>query len=471
MGRIWLASGFLLFCASVTAEEAVIEYIEADARTSVALAQAIWQDAELGYHEERSSARLQSYLRERGFRLDSPVAGMPTAFVASFGQGEPVIGILAEFDALPGLSQAAQATRQPLEENGAGHACGHHLFGAASVTAAAAVANWLTDSGASGTLRVYGSPAEEGGSGKVYMTREGLFDDVDVVLHWHPSDRNSAAPSSSTANKSARFTFQGIAAHAAAAPERGRSALDGVEAMNYMVNLMREHMPSDARIHYVITKGGDAPNIVPETAQVYYYVRHPRLTMVVELFERVVNAAQAAALGTDTQVAYEVMHGNYPVLPNEVLSRLVDRNLRALGRLEYDAEERQFAEDIRVTLLGELLPIASAGEIQPFIFRQGMGSTDVGDVSWNVPTVGFRTATWVPGTPAHSWQAVAAGGTGIGHKGMLLAAKLLAQSARQLLVEPATIEAARAEFAERRGADFAYRALLGDRSPPLDYRR
>ena len=471
MGRIWLASGFLLLCASVTAEEAVIEYIEADARTSVALAQAIWQDAELGYLEERSSARLQSYLRERGFRLDSPVAGMPTAFVASFGQGEPVIGILAEFDALPGLSQAAQATRQPLEENGAGHACGHHLFGAASVTAAVAVANWLTDSGASGTLRVYGSPAEEGGSGKVYMTREGLFDDVDVVLHWHPSDRNSAAPSSSTANKSARFTFQGIAAHAAAAPERGRSALDGVEAMNYMVNLMREHVPSDARIHYVITKGGDAPNIVPETAQVYYYVRHPRVTMVVELFERVVNAAKAAALGTDTQVAYEVMHGNYPVLPNEVLSRLVNRNLRELGGLEYDAEERQFAEDIRVTLLGELLPIASAGEIQPFIFRQGMGSTDVGDVSWNVPTVGFRTATWVPGTPAHSWQAVAAGGTSIGHKGMLLAAKLLAQSARQLLVEPSTIEAARAEFAERRGAAFAYRALLGERSPPLDYRR
>ena len=471
MGRIWLASGFLLLCASVIAEEAVIEYIEADARTSVALAQAIWRDAELGYLEERSSARLQSYLRERGFRLDSPVAGMPTAFIASFGQGEPVIGILAEFDALPGLSQAAQATRQPLEENGAGHACGHHLFGAASVTAAAAVANWLTDSGASGTLRVYGSPAEEGGSGKVYMTREGLFDDVDVVLHWHPNDRNSAAPSSTTANKSARFTFQGIAAHAAAAPERGRSALDGVEAMNYMVNLMREHVPSDSRIHYVITDGGDAPNIVPETAQVYYYVRHPRVAMLVELFERVVNAAKAAALGTDTQVAYEVMHGNYPVLPNEVLSRLVDKNLRALGGLEYNAEERQFAEDIRVTLLGELLPIASAGEIQPFIFRQGMGSTDVGDVSWTVPTVGFGTATWVPGTPAHSWQAVAAGGMSIGHKGMLLAAKLLAQSARQLLVEPRTIEAAKAEFAERRGADFTYRALLGERSPPLDYRR
>lgn len=471
MGRIWLASGFLLWCASATAEEAVIDYIDADAQTSVALAQAIWQDAELGYQEERSSARLRSYLSDRGFNIRSPVAGMPTAFVASFGRGEPVIGILAEFDALPGLSQAAQATRQPLREKAAGHACGHHLFGAASVTAGAAVASWLADSGVSGTLRVYGTPAEEGGSGKVYMTREGLFDDVDIVLHWHPSDRNSAAPASSTANKSARFTFHGIAAHAAAAPERGRSALDGVEAMNYMVNLMREHVPSDARLHYVITDGGDAPNIVPETAQVYYYVRHPHSEMVLELFESVVNAAKAAALGTDTQMDYEVMHGNHSLLPNEVLARLVDANLRDLGGVEYNTEEQQFAEDIRSTLLGELLPIASIGEVQPFVFRQGMGSTDVGDVSWNVPTVGFGTATWVPGTPAHSWQAVAAGGTSIGHKGMLLAAKLLARTAQELFLDSSTIEAATVEFEERRGVGYAYSALLGDRQPPLDYRR
>ncbi|MDH3643954.1 MAG: peptidase dimerization domain-containing protein, partial [Gammaproteobacteria bacterium] len=298
----------------------------------------------------------------------------------------------------------------------------------------------------------------------------GVFDDVDVVLHWHPGSRNDASPSSSTSNKSGRFTFHGIAAHAASAPDRGRSALDGVEAMNFMVNLMREHVPSDSRLHYVITDGGDAPNIVPETAQVYYYVRHPRTEMVVELFERVVSAARAAALGTGTEMDYEVMHGNYPVLPNETLARKVHANLVSLGGVSYDDEERRFAEAIRESLLGRLPPLAAAGQVQPFEFRQNMGSTDVGDVSWNVPTVGFSTATWVPGTSAHSWQAVAAGGTSIGHKGMLLAARLLALTASDLFQDPGLVRAARDELHQRQGPDFEYSALLGDREPPLDYR-
>ncbi|MCZ6460217.1 MAG: amidohydrolase [Gammaproteobacteria bacterium] len=470
MGKIWLASACIVYGLAASASDAIVEYVEADAQSSIELAQSIWEFAELGYLEERSSLRLQRYLGERGFSIEAPVAGMPTAFVASYGQGKPVIGILAEFDALPGLSQAAQPSRAPINENAPGHACGHHLFGAASVAAGVAVVQWLEASGQSGTVRVYGTPAEEGGSGKVYMTRVGLFEDVDVVLHWHPSDRNSAAPSSSTANKSGRFTFHGIAAHAAAAPDRGRSALDGVESMNYMVNLMREHVPSDTRIHYVITDGGDAPNIVPETAQVFYYVRHPKVARVIELFERVVTAGRAAALGTDTRMDYEVIHGNYPLLPNDALARIVDRNLRILGGISYDAAETRFAEEIRSTLLGEVLPLASAAEVQPFVFRQGMGSTDVGDVSWNVPTVGFGTATWVPGTPAHSWQAVAAGGTSIGHKGMLLAAKLLALTAQNLFEDPALIKAAAAELKERQGLDFDYSPLLGDRAPPLDYR-
>lgn len=470
MGKSWLAAALVVYCLSATASDGILDYVEADAQRSIELAQSIWRFAEMGYLEERSTSRLQSYLSERGFSIVAPVAGMPTAFVASYGRGEPVIGILAEFDALPGLSQAAQPRRAPLSEDAPGHACGHHLFGAASAAAGVAVARWLEASGRPGTVRVYGTPAEEGGSGKVYMTREGLFEDVDVVLHWHPSDRNSAAPSSSTANKSGLFTFHGIAAHAAAAPERGRSALDGVEVMNYMVNLMREHVPSDTRIHYVITDGGDAPNIVPETAQVYYYVRHPKVTQVLELFERVVTAARAAALGTDTRMDYEVIHGNYPLLPNDSLARLVDRNLRSLGGISYDAAEIRFAEEIRGTLLGEMLPLTSAAEVQPFVFRQGMGSTDVGDVSWNVPTVGFGTATWVPGTPAHSWQAVAAGGTSIGHKGMLLAAKLIALTAQDLFEDQALIAAAAAELKERQGTDFDYSALLGDRTPPLDYR-
>jgi aminobenzoyl-glutamate utilization protein B len=334
-----------------------------------------------------------------------------------------------------------------------------------------AVAQWLKASGRRGTVRVYGTPAEEGGSGKVYLTRSGVFDDLDAVLHWHPGSRNDASPSSSTANISGRFTFHGIAAHAAAAPDRGRSALDGVEAMNYMVNLLREHVPSDSRIHYVITNGGDAPNIVPETAQVYYYVRHPDLLMVQELFERVVATARAAALGTGTQMDFEVMHGNYPLLPNETLARLVHANMQQLGGVRYDANERRFADEIRATLAGQLPGLDAAAAVQPFTLRQNMGSTDVGDVSWIVPTVGFYTATWVPGTAAHSWQAVAAGGMSIGHKGMLLASKLLALTAADLYRDPAVLMAARQEMLQRQGPDFDYSALLGDREPPLDYRR
>jgi aminobenzoyl-glutamate utilization protein B len=453
------------------AADSVLEQVDGQAPAAVSMAERLWALAEVGYQETRSSGLLKEYLAESGFSLESGVAGIPTAFVATLGSGRPTIGVLAEFDALPGMSQAAEASRRALEPDGAGHACGHHLFGAGAAAAAVSVARWMEAKGLPGTIRVYGTPAEEGGSGKVYLTRAGVFDDVDVVLHWHPGSRNDASPASTTANKSGRFTFRGVAAHAAAAPERGRSALDGVESMNFMVNLMREHVPSDSRIHYVITKGGDAPNIVPETAQVYYYVRHPKVATVAELFERVVAAARGAALGTGTSVDYEVMHGNYPVLPNETLARRVHAHLASLGGISYTPDERRFAEQIQATLGDSLPPLSRAASIEPFQVRQNMGSTDVGDVSWNVPTVGFYAATWVPGTPAHSWQAVAAGGTSIGHKGMLLAARTLALTAADLLGNPALIEAARVELERRRGPDFRYAALLGDRDPPLDYRR
>lgn len=475
----WVGAACLLATAQPRAEaedhaadakQHVLDAVAAEAQPAQELAGEIWQLAELGYLEQESSGALQGYLRSRGFDIEAGVADIPTAFVATRGEGGPVIGILAEFDALPGLSQAAVPRRQPLEEGAPGHACGHHLFGAASAAAAAAVADWLAASDRAGTVRVYGTPAEEGGSGKVYLTRAGLFDDVDIVLHWHPGDRNDASPYSTTANKSGRFTFNGTAAHAAAAPERGRSALDGVEAMNHMVNLMREHVPDEARMHYVITDGGEAPNIVPERAEVYYYVRHPRPERTETLFERVVAAAEGAATGTGTRMHYEVMHGNYPLLPNDVLARLVHENLEQLGGIEYDDDERAFARRIQASLEGDLPPLVSAEEVQPFAARQNMGSTDVGDVSWTVPTVGFSTATWVPGTPAHSWQAVAAGGTSIGDKGMLLAARLLAVTAVDLIANPELRAAARDEFEGRRGADFEYRALLGDRDPPLDYR-
>ncbi|MEM9622761.1 MAG: amidohydrolase [Pseudomonadota bacterium] len=451
------------------------ELVDEQREAGVELAMQIWDWAELGYLETRSSQALQEYLDGQGFAITAGVADIPTAFVAEYSNGrnpdKPVIGILAEFDALPGLSQAAEPRRAPLQAGGSGHACGHHLFGAASATAAVAVRHWLESSGQQATIRLFGTPAEEGGSGKVYLARAGLFEDVDVVLHWHPSSSNSASPASTTANKSGRFTFTGKAAHAASAPDSGRSALDGVEAMNFMVNMMREHIPQTSRIHYVITNGGDAPNIVPEQAQVYYYVRHPQADMVVQLFERVVNAAEAAAMGTETTVDVEVMHGNYPVLPNRTLAKLVDSNMRKLGGISYTPAEEAFAREIYATLLNPSQPLGSQQAILPFQFRQSMGSTDVGDVSWLVPTVGFYAATWVPGTPSHSWQAVAAGGMSIGHKGMHMASQLLAKTATDLVLSPNVIEAAQAELKSAQGEDFKYAALLGDRLPPLDYRR
>ena len=459
--------------ADVLDDSALLAAVESREADAVAMASDIFDFAELGYLETRSSARLAEYLREQGFSVEQGVAGAPTAFVAEYGSEGPVIGLLAEFDALPGLSQAPVATRQSHSGNtgNAGHACGHHLFGSASVVAAAALVEWLKVSGSKGRVRVYGTPAEEGGSGKVYMVRAGRFDDVDVALHWHPGDRNQASAESSNSNKSGRFTFHGIAAHAASAPERGRSALDAVEAMNFMTNLMREHMPQTARLHYVITKGGEAPNIVPELAEVYYYVRHPQPDQVEHLFDRVRLAAEGAALGTGTRMSYEVMHGNYPLLPNEVLAELLGEKLRKVGGFSYEPEEQAFAEALRATLpAGDLLELASTRDIQPPEFLQKMGSTDVGDVSWNVPTAGFQAATWVPGTAAHSWQAVAAGGMSIGHKGMMLAAKVLALAAAELLVDQALIAAAKEELDARRGEDFQYTPLLGDRAPPLDYR-
>lgn len=465
----------IVLLASVTAS-AQVHAADIDAlvqnhnETGIGIAQEIWSLAEVGYQETQSSKLLQETLKQAGFVVENGVADIPTAFVASYGKGGITIGILAEFDALPGLSQAPEPQRNPRVEGGAGHACGHHLFGAASVTAALGIADWLKESGHAGTVKVFGTPAEEGGSGKVYMARAGLFDDVDVALHWHPGSANSASPYATTSNKSGRFTFTGKAAHAASAPDKGRSALDGVEAMNYMVNLMREHVPSDSRIHYIITDGGDAPNIVPEKAQVYYYVRNPKAEMVVQLFDRVANAARAAAMGTETEVDIEVMHGNYPVLPNHTLSKLMDDNLRELGGIQYTAAENEFAKTIRKTLIKPTLELGSENAIQPYQFRQNMGSTDVGDVSWLVPTVGFTTATWVPGTPAHSWQAVAAGGMSIGHKGMVLASRLLAKTGVDLLQKPEVVKAAKQELKTAQGPDFEYAALLGDREPPLDYR-
>lgn len=439
------------------------------------MAQQIWDYAEVGYQEYKSSELLQQKLKSAGFTVEAGVAKIPTAFVATYGSGRPMIGILAEFDALPGLSQQAVAEKVADDSRNSGHGCGHNLFGVGSVAAAIAVKEQLAAGNFKGTVKVYGTPAEEGGSGKVYMVREGLFDEVDVVLHWHPGNSNSANASSSLANTTAKFRFYGISAHAAGSPEAGRSALDGVEAMNDMVNMMREHVPMETRIHYIITAGGDAPNVVPNFAEAYYYVRHPEPSEVRRIFDRLVKVAEGAALGTETEMKYEVMSGVYNLLPIEVLANKMYDNLETVGGVSYTEEEMAFAKTLQSTFNASKVPdLKEAENIQKFNverYRRGGGSTDVGDVSWAVPTVGLRTATYVPGTPSHSWQAVACAGNSIGKKGMLVAAKTLTGMALDLLNDEELIEDAKAEWLKYRGADFKYEPLLGDREPALNYRK
>jgi aminobenzoyl-glutamate utilization protein B len=450
---------------------AVLASIDSRAAAYGHVALQIWSFAEVGYQEVKSSALLQEQLTNAGFRVRAGVADIPTAFVAEWGSGKPVIAIIGEFDALPGLSQAAEPERRALVEDGHGHGCGHHLFGTAATAAAIAVKEWLGAGRRSGTLRFYGTPAEEGGSGKVYMLRAGLFDDVDAVVTMHPGDRNAASASSTLANVTGKFRFRGVSAHASSAPHRGRSALDGVEAMNVMVNLMREHIPSDARIHYVITSGGRAPNVVPDFAEAYYYARHNDMRVLEDIWERIVNAARGAALGTGTTMELEITGAVWNVLPNDYLVDLMQKNLQKVGGYEYTPAERQFAQTLRKSLEGQLPPIDSANSVFPPEPGIGSASTDLGDVSWRVPTVQLTAATWVPGTPAHSWQAVAAGGMSIGVKGMVVAAKSMALTAMDLFTDPTHIVRARAEFDKRRGPDFTYSTRLGDRKPALDYRK
>lgn len=456
--------------AQSDARDDVMSFLDGRYEETADIARNLWELAEVGYQETESSALLQAELAQAGFSIEAGVAGIPTAFVASYGSGEPVIAILAEYDALPGINQDAVPARSPIPGKGAGHACGHNLFGAGSVGAALAVAHWLEETGSAGTVRLYGTPAEEGGSGKVYMVRAGLFDDVDTVLHWHAGDRNTAAASTTLANRSAKFRFRGVSAHAAGAPEKARSALDGVEAFNHMINLMREHVPQQTRIHYVITSGGVAPNVVPDFAEVFYYVRHPEASQVKAIWERVEAAARGAAAGTGTTVDWEIIHGNHPVLVNETLAKMMDEKLRQVGGVYYNDAEQAFAEDIYETLNQPDLELGSEERIQPYEKSLGYGSTDVGDVSMAAPTVGLRTATWVPGTSAHSWQSTAASGMTIGFKGAQNAAKTLALAAIELMQNPTLLREAQAEFDAWRGEDFVYEALLGDRPPPLDYR-
>lgn len=474
MKKIYFLLLVLVPVSAMTQQVSILESLDSKTEFYADISHQIWSHPELGYLEEESSNLLQKTIQDAGFEVQSGVAGIPTAFVAEFGSGKPVIGIMAEFDALPGVSQEAVPFRKAVVEGGAGHACGHHLFGTASVAAGIAVKDWMQSNGTTGTIRIYGTPAEEGGGGKVYMARAGLMDDVDVMLHWHPSSRNNAGANSSLANISTKFRFYGVASHAAAAPDRGKSALDGVEAMNFMVNLMREHVPQETRMHYVITRGGEAPNVVPAFAESYHYVRHPDAEVVKDLFDRLVKIAEGAALGTQTKMDYEIINGVYNLLPNETLGRVMHKNLSQVGGVYYSEEEKNFAGELIKSYSDlKIDPTQAAATIDPFAVQEKGtgGSTDVGDVSWIVPTAGLGAATWVPGTSAHTWQAVAAGGMSIGTKGMMVAAKTLALTALDIFKNPEIARQAKEELDRRRGMDFTYESLVGNREAPLDYRK
>ncbi len=451
---------------------AMLTALDAKADHYADVAQQIWGFAEVGFMEVKSTALLQSELKTAGFTITAGVAGEPTAFVAEFGSGTPVIALLGEFDALPGLSQDATPSRNPLIAGGPGHGCGHHLFGTASTAAAIALKSWMQANNVKGTLRLIGTPAEEGGSGKVYMVRDGVFNDVDAVIAWHPGDENSITGERTMANISGKFHFTGISAHAAAAPERGRSALDGVEVMNVMTNYLREHIPDGTRIHYVITDGGRAPNVVPDAAEVYYYVRHVDMKVVNDVWSRVVNAAKGAAMGTGTSYELQLTGSVYALLPNETLAKVQQKMLERVGGYTMTPAERAFAEQLQKSPQFMPQPLTNTALIKPLIIgAAGSASTDVGDVSWVVPTVQLSAATWVPGTAAHSWQAVAAGGMSLGSKGMMVAAKTMALTGAELFQSPATIATAKAELDKRRGADFKYSTVLGTQKPQLEYRK
>ncbi len=471
LGRVSIAlAGVLLAAAPALAQPAALDAsIKNRADASWELAKKIWAWAEPGYQEKRSAALLADTLEQAGFKVERGVAKIPTAFVATVGSGKPVIGIMGEYDALPGLAQDTVPYRKPLAGSGYGHGCGHHLFGVAALSAALALGEQIKAGKIKGTLRFYGCPAEEGGSARVFMVRAGLFKDCDVVLHWHPGNRNSASAKSNLARIAVKFRFHGTSAHAAGSPEKGRSALGAVELTNHATALLREHTPDFTRIHHVISDGGGAPNVVPDFAEVFYYVRHPDAQVCRKIYERLLKCAQAGALATETKLEVVYLGGTVQLLPNATLADLARGHLKRLNDLEYDAAEKQFALRIQETL-ADRVPLESVGTVDASAGVEGKGSTDVSDVSWVVPTGGFNTACWVPGTPAHSWQATAAGGTSIGKKGMQLAARVLAAMAWDLFHEPKLIAAARAEFRQRLAGRTHAPLILPGQEPPLDYR-
>ena len=451
------------------------EYIEARGGEFAALSHEIWEYAELSLKEFRSAALYIDKLRSEGFTVTENLGGIPTAFSGAWGSGRPVIGILGEFDALSGLSQAAGETApRPLVPGGAGHGCGHNMLGAAAFAAAAGVKRYLEESGLPGTVVFYGCPGEEGGAAKAFLAREGVWRELDAALSWHPGDTNEITTGTNNSCTQILYKFKGVAAHAAGDPEHGRSALDAVELMNIGVQFLREHMKDEARIHYAIIDGGGvSPNVVQPTASVLYMVRSRDVPDTLALQERVDKIARGAALMTETSFERIFIDGTANTLPNPPLEKCLYDNMKALPLPEYTAEERAYAASLRETYVSEGLPGLGAKKdaaiaervhalsdggtkalndfLLPYYSGEDFtpGSTDVGDVSWLTPTAQFTALCFPAGAPGHSWQNVSCGGSSIGDKGMLWAAKVLCGAAADLFSDPAILAAARGDFAKR----------------------
>ena len=435
----------------------------------------IFDFAETGFHEFETAKLYQQVLEKEGFAVEMGIAGMPTAFKATYGNGKPVVGFLAEYDALPELSQVGGCTeRKPVcGENPDGHGCGHNMLGAASLSAALGLKRYLEETKKSGTVVYFGCPGEEGGSGKAFMAKGGAFSGLDAAITWHPGDLTRADTGSSLANYQVAYKFYGTSAHAGGAPHLGRSALDALELMNMGVQFLREHVVPEARIHYAITNtGGYSPNVVQPYAEVLYLIRAPKNKQVEEIYRRVNKIAEGAAHMTETRVEIDFVKGCSNLVSNKVIAKKLWENLTELGAPEYTKEEMELAQAIHDSV-GESCyesiekvaktcdketkkeVLAHRGEamyrfVAPFdpVGIMSFGSTDVGDVSWNCPTAQAYVATWAAGTPGHSWQVVSQGKSGLAHKGLIYAAKAMAGAAVDLIEDPEIIKEAWAEMEE-----------------------
>ncbi|WP_394234806.1 M20 family metallopeptidase [Niallia oryzisoli] len=464
----------------------ISDYIEKRRETFIQLSDKIWETPEIHFEEYQSSEYLYRALEGEGFQVERNIAGLQTGFMASFGSGKPVVAILGEFDALPGLSQKKGLTENdPISTGGHGHGCGHNLLGTGAFAAAVAVKEYMEQTGLKGTVRYYGCPAEENGSGKAYMARAGLFDDVDFSLSWHPETKPVIMNYSTLANYAVRFIFNGKSAHAAAAPHLGRSALDAVELMNIGVNYLREHMIPEARVHYAITDtGGNSPNVVQAHAVVAYLIRAPKKKQVIELYNRVHDIAKGAAMMTGTKVEVSFEGAASDLIPNTTLAETMHKNLTVIGVPTYDEFDQKYAKEIRESLSPEDREAALLGfdkntaetlrekhiadVIPPFSKKEIMlsGSTDVGDVSWIVPTMQCMTACWALGTPFHTWQVVSQGAMPIGHKGMLQAGKVIACTAIEVMENPEILDQAKKEHQKRLEGEAYFSLIPEGQEPP-----